>query len=98
VAAIFSKPHVYAIGTQHTGDGCGFQGDYREARKAREELAALLELALVRVPDLELYVAWHDFGESGVVPARFDWIGPSDIRSWMTGFRPDDFFLILRED
>ena len=96
--AIFSKPYLYAIGTRQTVDGCGFQGEDTEARRAREELAAFLDRVLELVSDLEMYVAWHDFGDSGVVPSLFDRIGPSDIRTWMSGFTPDTFFLVHRED
>jgi hypothetical protein len=77
VVALFSKPHVYSIGTRLTGDGCGFQGDHKEARRAREELATFLERALELASPMELFVAWHDFGNSGVRPSRFDWIGPT---------------------
>ena len=98
IVALFSKPYVYAIGTRLTGDGCGFQGDHKEARHAREELAELFERALERMPELELFVAWDDFGDSGVRPTSFDWIGPSDIRTWISGFKPDKFLLVIRED
>jgi hypothetical protein len=98
VAAIFSKPHVYSIGTRQTGDGCGFQGDYAEAACARAELAAFLDRALGLVPELEMFVAWHDFGESGVRPGSFDRIGPADIRTWRTLFRPDEFFVVVRDE
>ena len=96
--ALFSKRYVYSVGTRWTGDGCGFHGDYKKARRAREALATLFESALERVSELELFVAWHDFGNSGVRPMSFDWIGPSDIRTWISGFKPDEFLLIIRED
>lgn len=97
VTEVFSTPHVYWVGTHRTGDGCGFQGDYSEARQARAELASLLEGALTLVPEVELFVAWHDVGLSRVVPSKFDWIGPSDIRTWRSLFTPDEFLMIVRE-
>ena len=68
-----------------------------EARQARAELASLLEGALELVPELDLFVAWHDVGLSRVVPSKFDWIGPSDIRTWRSHFTPDEFLMIVRE-
>ena len=65
VAALFSKPHAYRIVTRLTADGCGFRGDYKEARRGRDELARFFERALELAPELELFVAWHDFGDSG---------------------------------
>lgn len=98
VAAVFSKPFVYTVGTRLTGDGCGFQGDHAEARWAREELAAFLDRALELVPEVELFVAWHDFGDSGVRPGSYDRLGPSDIRLWRSLFRPDEFLVVTRDE
>jgi hypothetical protein len=98
VVALFSKPFVYSVGTRLTGDGCGFQGDYKGASRARQQLARLFERALERVLELEVFVAWHDFGSSGDRPTSFNWIGPSDIRTWVSGFKPNEFLLVIRED
>jgi hypothetical protein len=94
ILALFSKLHVYGIATRLTGDGCGFQGHHKQARKAREGLATFLESTLELEPELELFVAWHEFE----LPSSFDWIGPSDIRTWISGFKPGTFLLIVREN
>lgn len=94
---IFSKRFLYYISTRHTGDACGFSGEYNEAESARRELAAFLERSLEFCADLQLFVALTDYGDSGVVPSRLDYVGPSDIRTWMTSFTPGDFFQVIRE-
>ena len=61
-------------------------------------LAAFLERSFDFSDDLQLYVAPEDYGDSGVVPSRIDYLGPSDIRTWMTYFNEGDFFQVIRED
>lgn len=96
--AIFSTSDLYYIYARHTGDACGFWGNYEEARDAREELAVFLERSLELVADLQLYVAETYFGKSGVIPTNFKYIGPSDIRTWLPGFLEGDFFQVIREE
>lgn len=96
--AIFSTRILYGIAAQHTGDGCGFSGNYKEADDARQALAVFVEHALDQVADLRLYVAYHDFGDTGVLPAKFDFIGPSDIRTWKAFFNNGDYYQLIRED
>jgi hypothetical protein len=69
----FRPPHIYSISARHTGDACGFYGDYREARSARRGLAYFLERSLEFCDDLQMYVALIDYGDSGVVPSKFDY-------------------------
>ncbi len=96
--AIFSSRLIYGISTRHTGDACGFYGEYREAHAARRELADFLARSLDSCDDLQLYVALTNFGDLGVVPSRLDYLGPSDIVTWMRGFTPGDFFQVIRDD
>ncbi len=96
--AIFPNRNLYIISSRHTGDGCGFLGNWDIAVNARQDLATFLEQSLKFVSDLQLFIAWHDFGESGVIPSRFDQIGPSDIRTWVEHFNPNDFFQLIGED
>jgi hypothetical protein len=96
--AIFSTRDLYYIYARSTGDACGFSGNYKEAQDAREELADFLERSLELDADLRLYVAYETFGDSGAIPTRFDYIGPSDIRTWVTRFLEGDFFQVIREE
>ena len=96
--AIFATRFLYYISTEHTADACGFSGGYADALRARNELADFLERAMEHCGDLQLYVALTFYGDSGVVPSSFDYLGPSDLRTWMTELTPGDFFQVIRED
>lgn len=96
--AIFSTRELYYIFARHTGDACGFRGNYDDAQDAREELSVFLERSLELVADLQLYVAETYFGNLGVIPKKFDFIGPSDIRTWFPGFLEGEFFQVIREE
>jgi hypothetical protein len=96
--AIFATRYLYYIFARHTGDACGFSGNYEEAQAARRELAEFLERSLELVADLRLYAAYEDFGDSGALPTKFDYIAPSDIRTWVPGFLEGDFFQVLPDD
>ena len=95
---VFSRHFLYAVRTKRTGDGCGFQGDSHQSRQAREALAAYLDQALERVPELELFVDFVNATTPGVEPSRYDQIGPDDIRTWRSCFRPGEFLVVRRED
>jgi hypothetical protein len=97
LGSVFSKPHVYAVGAAETGDACGFQYDSPVAQLAREELAAFLDHALARVPEVELFAQYCDETIRVARPSSYDRIGPSDIRTWRSWFRPDEFLLVERE-
>ena len=94
---VFSKRHVYFIGSRETGDSCGFQGDSKESRIAREEFATFLEHALELVSDLGIFIAFLDPDKEFPRPARFEKVGPSDFRTWITHFDPDVFYVVIRE-
>jgi hypothetical protein len=95
---VFSKPHVYSIGSRKTGDGCGFQGDSKDSQMAREALANFLERALELVPDLEMFIAFLDPYNEFPAPERFEKVGPSDFRTWITQFDPNSFIVVIKED
>lgn len=95
---IFAARHPYYVSTRQTGDACGFTGSYKKAHDARRDLATFLERSLERATDLQLYVADTYFGKSGVNPTKLDYIGPSDIRTWISGFVVGDLFQVIPED
>lgn len=95
---IFPLRFLYAVSTGHTGDACGFSGEYSDAASARGELADFLERSLEFSSDLQMYVAPEQYGDSGVAPLKMDHVAPGDIRTWMTVFVEGDFYQIVRDD
>jgi len=95
---LFPTRFLYCISTGHTGDACGFSGDYGDAVTARIELAAFLDSSFEFSDDLQIYVAAGDYGDSGVLPTSLNDVGPSDIRSWMTVFNQGEFFQVIQEE
>ena len=93
--AIFAGRFVYHIAARWTGDGCGFCGTFDDAVQCRLELAGFVEKSLKIEADLTLYVAYHDFGESGELPRSFDCLTPSDIRTWKESFDPNEYFELI---
>jgi hypothetical protein len=93
--AIFRDRVIYHIGAQFTGDGCGFGGAFDKAFRCRQELADLIDHLLNIEADLTLYVAYHDFGQSGELPRSLDFLGPNDIRTWKEYFEPNEFFQLI---
>jgi len=93
--AIFSGRYIYNVCAGFTGDGCGFCGNFDSAIRCRNDLADFVEQSLTHSIDLTLYVAFHDFGDSGELPTRFDWLGAVDIRTWKSDFQPNEFFQLI---
>lgn len=98
LSRIFSHPHIYTVSAVQTGDGCGFQYGTRESKRAREELALFLECVLAHVPEVELFVQHFGSELSDAQPSSYDQIGPSDIRTWRSCFRHDEFLIVAREE
>jgi hypothetical protein len=94
---ILSKRFVYTVSASRTGDGCGFQEENDGSEAAREALADFLDWALARVGEIELFVDYFDPTTQGIDPSSHDWIGPSDIRTWRSRFRPGEFLVVTRE-
>ena len=79
IKKIFSKPHVYYIGS-HLNCGCGFfyessltpDGDEKEVakqvKKSQQELKTYIKQSLDQSKEIELYVTWEGEKEQG--PAR----------------------------
>jgi hypothetical protein len=93
----FSKRYIYGVYASRTGDGCGFQGESQEAQQARNALAAFLEQILINESEIELFVEYFDATTPGLEPSSYDCIGPSDIRTWRSNFRPGEFLVVTKD-
>jgi hypothetical protein len=78
IKKIFSKPHIYYIGS-HLKCGCGFfyesslapncdeQEVASQVRRSQEELREYIKQSLDKSKEIELYVSWESENEKGPV-------------------------------
>jgi hypothetical protein len=98
---IFSKPHIYYLGS-HMGCGCGFLIDeavdtpkYRAAMQTRLQLVNFLR-QVTTLGSVEMWMTWE--GEEAFPPKARAHICPKDIIEGLVTFYDGQFFIVTKDD